>query len=163
MAMNYTNLADEIKTEMGFSGATSTQLIGWARGVVEEIQASTATFNSGTPTHSIVSIDGDSMATLIKTYAGYGSVTDILKKYTNAMSDYIVANAVVTYTGPPPPATPDYFLGGTISGMVGSDMADAIVAAISEYPTRTDLLTKKCNAVVNHIHTNASVVSGAIS
>lgn len=168
MPMTGPGLADEIRTEMGFPAPTSQQLIGWATGVVTHIQtAGIATFGNIPGPHPITGLSGPVMAATIAPIAGYPGTTPELINYCTGIATYIMANGVVTYTGPapmPPTILPPaaWFLGGTISGMDGNAMS-VVVAGLLGLGPPTPPLINKCTAIANHIQTNAQVVSGVIS
>ena len=161
MAMNYPQLAEEMRIAMGFS-TTTTQLLGWARGIVEEVKNGIATYGGNAGPHTISNISGPNMASLIQNYAGYSGVSPQLNNYCTAIANYIMVTARVTYIGPLPPAFPDWWQGGTISGMVGSGMANSVAFSVP-YPNVSAQLLAQCNVIVSHIHTNAQVVLGVIT
>lgn len=165
MAMDEVGLADEVATAMGYP-FTSPQLIGWAKGVVEEVRNGVATFGDIPTPHTISAISGPAMADLIATYAGYGFTTPELINFCTAIATNIMADGIVTYASPPPAPPgllpPDaWFLDGTISGLDGSAMA-ALVASMVGYPNVSTKLLAECTAIVSHIMGNAEVVSGVI-
>lgn len=164
MAMSGPALADEIRTSMGFPPPTTLQIIGWATGVVTHLQTSGSATTGGIPgPHPISGLSGPAMALLITGLAGYPFPSPDLINFCSAMATYIMANAEVTYTGPPPSAgNPDWFSGGTISGMDGADMA-SLVASSTGKPGATPELIDKCTAIVNHIQDNAEVENGVIA
>lgn len=156
-------LAGEIRSAMGFPAPTSVELIGWATGVVTHIQTSgLATFGTIASPHTISGLTGPVMAGLIQVNAGYPFVSPELILYCTAMTTYIMGTAIVTYTGPIPPPPPGFNVGGTISGMSGSALADVVATALGKGFTTTELINK-CTAIVSHIENNAEVVSGVIS
>ena len=166
MATNAPQLANEIRAAMGFPLPVSQQLIGFAQGILEELTMNgIATFDSGIPgPHSISGMVGVSMATKVHNYAGWAEAgpTPQLINYCTGIVQHIHGMGIVTYVGPPPPAIPDYFLGGTISGLDGTIMANTI-AGLVPYPGTSPELIAKCTAIVTHIMVNAEVVSGIIS
>lgn len=166
MAMNYTQLADEIATAMGYS-FTSTYILAFAHGTVDEIKNGMATFGNTPSGHTISGIDASNMATLIMGYAGYPFISPQLVAYCNGVATHIMGSGIVTYIGPPPappvimpPAA--WFLGGTISGLDGSACA-SLVKTLAGYPSVSPQLLAECTAVVDHVMANALVVSGVIS
>ena len=166
MAMDGLQLADEIAAAMGYS-PTSAQLQGFGKGIVEEVKNGTATFGTTPSGHTISGIVFSSMANLIKTYGGFPSVSAELLALCDGVSSNIMDNAIVTYIGPPPNPPiiePEdaWFLGGTISGLDGSSMANDVKDAVG-FPSVSTLLLAKCTAIVDHIMNNAEVVSGVIS
>ena len=164
MAVSGSGLADEIRIAMGFPTPVSTQLTGWATGTLDELTISgTAGFGGVAGPHSITGMTGSSMATRVETEAGYPSVSTELTNFCTALVDYIQSNAVVTYTGPTPPPPPGFTDGGTISGMVGDDMADDIHDSVGFPGSTSTPLKELCGAIVDHIQANAQVASGVIS
>ena len=104
MATNDLQLADEIRQAMGFPTPTSTQLLGFAKAILEELtQNGMATFGGSPTGHSISGMTAASLASKIANYAGYGYVSTELLKYSTGVVNYIQASAIVTYVGPPPP------------------------------------------------------------
>lgn len=165
MAMNETQLAQEVADAMGYSTVTS-QLIGWAKGIVEEVKNGSATFGNIPGPHPISGVLGPNMATLIANYAGYGYATPELTNFCTGVAKHIVSSGVVTYTAPPPapPAIMPpqaWFLNGTISGLDGSAMA-SLVATMVGYPNVSAKLLAECTAICDHIMSNAEVTSGVI-
>jgi hypothetical protein len=162
MATNYTQLAGEIATALGHPGNVTTQVLGFARGILEELtQSGSATFGNIPGPHSISGLTGSSMANRVKTYAGYPTVSSQLLGFCTGISTHVMTG-VVTYTGPSSPTPPNWFLGGTISGMTGSGMANQVKINVP-FPYVTSELLAMCQAIVSHIQTNAQVTSGVIS
>lgn len=168
MALSGSGLAEEIRSAMNFPSPTSTQLIGWATGIVEEITTNgMATFGTIAGPHPISGLTGSSMAGKVANYAGYPGVSAQLLNFCTAIANHIMTNGVVTYAGPPPapPAIPPsaaWYTGGTISGLSGSLMASDVASAVG-FPGVSAPLLNKCTAIANHIMTNAQVESGVIS
>ena len=107
------------------------------------------------------------MAALIAPLAGYPGVTPDLLNFCTGVANHILAAGQVFYSGPPPappvlPPSLAWFLGGTISGLSGSAMADLVKTTMGK-PSVTSELLNQCTAIANHIMTNATVVSGVIS
>lgn len=164
MATSFPLLATEIATAIGQSYVT-TQVMGFAHGILEELtQNGTATFGFTPTGHTISGMTAASMAGKIATYAGYGYASPELVNFCMGIVTHIQGAAIVTYTGPifPPPPPPGWFLGGTISGLSGPAMASLVQSYVG-YPSVSPQLLAKCTAIANHIMTNASVVSGVIS
>jgi len=158
LAVNPTDMADEIRIGMGFPPPTSDINIGWATGVLAELtENGTASFGGSPGPHPVSGLTGPSMALKIQTEAGYPFISPELTLYATALSNYIIAFAVVTYTGPPPSAgNPDWYLGGTIGGMTGAAMAAAVALGVG-FPFVSTELLNKCTAIVDHIQSNAEV------
>lgn len=164
MATNAALLASQIAAGLGHPGDVTVQVQGFATGILEELtQNGTAGFNGGIPSpYSITGMSGGSLATKVAGYAGYPGVSPQLLSFCTAIVSHIQGAGIVTYVGPPPPANPNYFLGGTISGLVGATMASLIQAAVP-YPFVSTELLGMSDAICNHIVANAQVVSGVIS
>jgi len=166
MALNETALAQDIADAMGFP-TVSAQLVGWSKGVIEEVKKGVATFGNIPTPHPISGIVGSSMASLITNYAGYGTTSPELTSFCNGIATHIVTSGVVTYTSPvpaPPAIMPPaaWFLGGTISGLSGGAMASMVQTMVG-FPSVSSKLLAECTAIADHIMNNAEVVSGVIS
>lgn len=162
MATNYTQLAGEIATALGHPGNVTPQVLGFARGILEELTLNGSASFGGTPgPHPISGLSGTSMASRVRSYAGYSTVTSQLQGFCTGIATHIMTG-VVTYTGPTSPTPPNWFLGGTISGMTGSGMANLVKSSVP-FPNVTSQLLAMCQAVVNHIQSNAQVASGVIA
>jgi hypothetical protein len=161
MSVSPSLLGTEIATALGQSSATS-QVIGFATGILNELtQSGMAAF--GSPSGNTISgMTGADMASKVAAAAGFGSVSGTLSGFCSGIVSHIQSAGMVSYTGPTPPATPVYFLGGTISGLSGSAMA-AQVQASAGYPSVSSQLLGMCTVIANHIMTNAQVTSGIIS
>lgn len=164
MAMNGPGLGDEIASAL--SQSPTTQMTGFGKGIVEAVQQGTATFGNIPGPHPISGVSFSTMASLIQGYAGYPSVSPELSNFCDGIATHVMTGTV-TYSGPPPsppvimpPAA--WFLGGVISGLSGSAMASLVASKVG-YPSVSSELTAMCNAIANHIMTNAQVVSGVIS
>ena len=162
MSLNANDMAEAIRVAMNFPLPLTSQIIGWSGAVLDELKAGVAGFG-GSPTHSISGLTGPSLASRIQIGAGYPSISPELSLYASGMTAYILSGALVTYTGPPTSGTnPDWFQGGTISGMVGSAMATTIATSVA-FPFVSPELINKCTAIVDYIQSNAEVESGVIS
>ena len=158
MALNATQLADEVRSAMGFPLPTSPKLIGWAQGIVEEIQQNgIATSGGFAGPHSISGITGASMASKVASYAGYPSISPELLGFCNGVVLHIMAMSKVFYIDPP-----TFIAGGTIVGTNGPAMATQVQALVP-YPLITTQLLAECTAISNHINANATVNAGIIS
>lgn len=157
MAMSASALAGEIAAALGES--QTTEIEGFATGFVDGLKLGVATF--GPPSGNTISgVLGPTVAGLIQSAAGYPSVSAELTGFGSGFATHIATSAIVTYTGPGPPA--GFFTGGTISGLSGSTFA-SLVQAAAGYPSVSAELEALCTAVTDHIVANAEVVSGVIS
>lgn len=148
------DLADAITLGLGKSLPSPPEVLGFAKGILDELRAATAGFGGPSPgPYSISGMSGSSMATRVKNAAGFPSVSSELSNFCQAISD-AVALGLVIYTGP----GPVFFLGGTISGISGSSMASA-----AGFPSVTSEVSGMCGAIATYINGNASVTSGVIS
>jgi len=164
MAMAYLDLADEVAAAAGYPEA-SDKVKAFSKGVVDGIKLGVASFNAGVPTpHVITGIIPATMAGIIKTEAGYPSVTSQLLGFCSAVATHIMTPAfgIVTYVGPPPPAVPNYFQDGTIAGLSGSVLA-ALMATNMGFGSPSSELDGFASAIANHVVNNAEVLSGVIS
>lgn len=162
MATSPALLADEVATALGNPGNITSQVLGWATGLLEELtQNGSATFGGFAGPHPISGMSGSSMATKIANYAGYPGANSTLIAYCNGIVSHIQGSGTVTYTSPTG-LPPNWFLGGTISGLSGSAMAAEVASSVG-YPGVSPELLAKCTAIADHITGNAEVVSGVIS
>lgn len=163
MALSARPLAKKIADALE-EDTVSKQLVGWAKAVVTEVTSGVAGFGGIPGPHAISGLVGPRLAKLIAKEAGYPGVTPELIKYATAITTYIMSAAKVTYKAPPPNGmgAPDWFIGGTISGMSGQPLAQAIAKA-EGYPDVSEQLLKKSTAIVEYIQANAGVQKGAIS
>lgn len=166
MAMNGTQLADEIATALGHPGDVTAEVICFGTSIVTHVQSGTATFGGFPGPHPISGLSGPTLAGLVGSCA-YPFTSPELLTYCTIIANYIMANGVVTYASPPPnPGAGEigFREEGTISGMSGPDLAQLIHNALySVYPGPSTVLTAKCSAIVGHIQNNAEVSNGVIS
>lgn len=166
MALVGNALAQELADALG-QPEVSDQLKGWAEAIVIEVKLGMATFANVPSPHLISGLVGPRLAQEIVNQAGYSGTNDIIIAYSTAITNYIMASAIVTYTAPVPnpPAIPPsaaWFLNGTISGLVGETLAEQVAKALKKKSASPELI-EKCNAIVNYIQANATVTSGVIS
>jgi hypothetical protein len=102
------------------------------------------------------------MALLISTFSGFPSVSPELLGFCSGIATYVMANAQVFYVGPPPPTLPDWNVGGTITGLDGGDLANA-VAPLMGQPAPSTELTAQCTAMMDHVTNFALVTDGVIA
>ena len=169
MAVNPTQLANEIVAAVPYPSAATTELIGFATGVLDELtQNGSATSRNFPGPHPISGMTGGSMADKIRanSYASFGYTSVPLLNFCTAIVSHIHGMGVVTYTSPipanPPPPSDSWFLGGTISGLNGATLA-ALVTAQVPYPFVSPQLISFCTAITTHIMTNAEVTDGVIA
>lgn len=161
MALDADALAMEITLGLGQT-TPSDEVKGFAQGIIDELKAATASFGGTPGPHVISGMTGASMAGKIKDAAGYPSVTPQLMGFAQGICDHVQMLGIVTYVGPPPPAVPDWFLGGTVTGLSGAVMAVTVQGAAG-FPSVTSQLTGMCSAIADHIVANAEIVMGVIS
>lgn len=159
MAVNAPQLAIEMTNAMGYPLPASTELEAFATGLLNGLTGGVATTGPASG-NTISGIVGPSIAaeiaSLIPTYSG---VSTELNNFCTAYATYVMASAIVTYTGP---GTPSYFTGGTISGLIGAALAATIQSTVG-YPFISTKLLAMSTAIVDHIIANAEVESGVIS
>lgn len=190
MAMSASTLADDIKTALGFSDPTSDETKGLAKSIVEEIQAASTANAPGTVTGNappsggplvggaasngtILGMTGASLAGRLKTNMGKPSITPELQGMADAIVSKVMAGSVsfslVTgvcsnTSGPPP--TPGVLTGaaanGTISGIVGDDLALEIATNMGK-GAPTPELKAMCGAIADHIVNNAVVAYALVT
>jgi len=158
MATSASGLSEEIRVAMGFPLPVSAELLGWATGVLGEITTNAvATTGGSAGPHTISGMTGASMASKVVASAGYGSVSTELGDYCDAIVSYIQDNAEIFYTN-----GPVFDSGGTISNLVGSDLAALIASTVGYAGVSTPLLDKS-TAMIDHIQDNAEANGGSIT
>lgn len=160
MALNPTALSSAIATGLGQSGPTS-QTTAFANGIITALKAGIAVFGASASGNAISGVSASTMASLIQSAAPYPGSSSQLTGFCGAIATHIMTGTV-TYTGPPPPATPPWILGGTIVGLSGSSLA-SLAQSMAGFPSVSSQLTGMCTAITTHIMANATVVSGVIS
>lgn len=190
MAMVGVDLANAIRSAMGFPLPLSSQLLGWGNAIVSHV-TSTSLISfapgqvtgiapaSGGPLSSgaasgglLVGPTGAVLAPLVRTDAGYPNVSPQLLNMCTAICSHIVTNSRIAFsTGNVTGActntliTPGVFTGtgsnGTLSGLLGNQLADEVHAAVGFPGSTSTQLKAFCNALVNYIMSNA-VASGGI-
>jgi hypothetical protein len=179
------NLADSIRSTMGFPTPVSTQLTGWGTAIVNELTGHglvnnasgtitgtcppSSPLSSGAGTGGLISgLSGSRLASAVATAAGYGSVSSELSAFGAQIVAHIQTSGIVTFTSgeitgtctntpiSPGPLADGAGSGGKISGLSGSMLATLIQGAAG-YPSVSAQLTNFCTAIVNYIMTNASV------
>jgi len=161
MALSGSSLAQEIANAMGQT--LTPQLTCFGNGIVNELKQGVA--GVGIPVGNLITgLQGSRAATEIGNCIASQVPTKLIT-YMTAMMVYIMTDGTVTYSGPPPPATNIWTIGGKIVGLDGDDMAQFIYeeAFITEAPACPDQLKDKCNAVCDYILLNAEVENGVIS
>ena len=177
---------------MGFPSPNSTQLVGWGSGVVSHIQAAalvsfapgnvTGTclptpgpLTAGAATSGVIAgLSGPAMASLVQAAAGYPSVSAELTAFCTEIANHVMSAGTVDFsTGTVngactnTPITPGTFtgtgVGGTISGMSGSTLADNVHAAAGYPGSTSPELVDFCTAIVTYIEANATVAGGVMS
>lgn len=162
MALNGAQLGNEIAD--AFGNKSNKYTIAFGNGIVEAVKMGTASYGLIPGPHMISGISGAIMSNFIMAYGGYPKITSQLEKKCAAIADHVMLAGKVTYTGPPtvPPAfPPDWFIGGTISGLSGSVLAN-LVAQYVGYKNVSSVLLKECGAITAHIMKNVLVTSGVI-
>ena len=192
MAMTGAGLADKIRSDMGFPTPVSAQLTGWGNGVVNHIQAAalvnhaliTGTTAPGAPLANgagvggiISGMSGATMASLVESGAGYPFTSSQLTTFCTEIVNHIQTLGTVTFasgqiTGQctstpvsPGPLANGAGTLGTIVGLNGSTLANAIHSAVG-YPGGTSTpLIQFCTAVTDYIMNNADVsyASGTVT
>lgn len=150
MALNATRLANNMRSAMGFPpGPPSAQLVGFAQGIVQSLQAATASVAapSGNP---IFGVTGAGVAGIIQTGAGYPSITPELLGFGTGFAN-TVATATVTYS--------IFRIFGFIVGFSGPTLA-ANIAAAAGYPSVSPRLLSMCNAIATEVA--AAEVNGGV-
>jgi hypothetical protein len=188
------DMAESIRSSMGFPLPVSTELVGWASGVIGEITSNakvnnapgtiTGTCPSGGPLSSgagtgglISSMSGSDMASLVKSGAGYPSVSSELSTFCSQIVSHIQSLGMVTFasgsiTGSctntplsPGPLAAGAGSNGVITGLNGTTLATAIHSSVGYPGSVSTPLINFCTAIVNYIMANAQVTyaSGTIS
>ncbi len=182
----YTDMADFIRTSMGFSPPTSTQLLGWSNGIcthlitqglvniapglVTGVCPSGGPLTSGAATNGlIVGLDYTILAPLVVGFSGYPSVSTILLAFCQQNVIHILTLGRVSFasgniTGTctntglsPGPLSNGAGTNGVISGLDGTILATAIHGAAGYPGSVSTKLIQFCTAICNYLMTNASV------
>jgi hypothetical protein len=166
MGMQYQQLGSEIQQAMGFPAPPSRQLIGFAQGIIEELQQNGKFTSRKKPSGHIISgITPSSMASKIASACGYNGVSSMLVNFSSGVCEHIISKAITTYSAPTPaeelPPPQCWYKNGIISGLIGSEMASKIANAMGQSFV-SDKLLAECNAIVKHIMSNAIVTDGNI-
>ena len=168
MSLNFNDLASDIATALNHPGDITVQVLGFSHGIIEELTTNGMATSRNTPgPHSISGMTDSSMAALVASYAGYGSVSSQLLNFCRAIVDHIQNDGQVFYDSPvenPPLILPAdaWYLNGLISNLDGSTLA-TLVASYVGYGSVSTPLLQFCTAVVNYIMANAEVTDGVIS
>ncbi len=168
MALNPSLLASEIQAAIGAPSVTP-EILAYATAICEEIiENGLATFTTIPTPHTISDLDGDSLATKVADKIGRGPKSDNTVKFCTGIAEYINDNGIVTYASKPISYTPPIVTipqswqnEGTISLLIGPDMADLIEEKVGA-PFMSSKLIAKCTAICNHITSNAQVEIGKI-
>lgn len=183
--MTGNGMADSIRTSMGFPTPLSAQLIGWGTAIVEHLQTAGLVNNApGTVTGTcapvpgpllngaaagglIAGLSGSTLANLVKTYAGYPSITSQLQGLCDAIVSHVQTMGIVSFasgnitgvcTNTPlsPGTVTGEGSGGTIAGLSGSVLASS-AQGMAGFPSVTPELIAFCSGIVNYIMSDASV------
>lgn len=186
MALNSTDMAQRIHDDMGFPGSVSSQLVGWASAVIDELTSGSVANASGTITGTcpaaggsltsgagtggvITGLDGPTLATAIASNAGYPSTTSELTQFSDAIVAHLMTgtasfssgNVTGTCTNTPSSAgilTNGLGLNGTIVGLSGSALASTIHSAVySAFAGPSAKLIEFCTAFTDFIMDNAEI------
>lgn len=183
MAMVSADLADSMRSTMGFPTPVSAQLTGWATAVVNEIQqngkvnnaSGTVTgtcppggsLSSGAASGGVISgLDSSRLASAVASAAGYGSVSSVLSTYCSQIVTHVetgivtFASGLITGTCSNTPLSPGPFIGsgsgGLISGLSGSTLASLIHSAVGYPGSVSGPLISFCTALCNYIMAQAN-------
>lgn len=182
--MTGADLADAIRVSMGFPTPVSSQLIGWGDAIVEHLGTALVNNAPGTVTGTcgpvpgpliagaasaglIVGLDGSALASLVKDYAGYPSVTSQLQGLCGAIATHIMTMGLVNFdTGNitgictntllSPGTVTGEGTGGKISGLSGSAMA-SMAQSMAGFPSVTPELIAFCSGIADYVMANAEV------
>lgn len=161
MSLSKQGLAQDIANAMGHLTISDT-LLGISDALVEELQKGSATFG-GTPSgHQISGLINARLAVDMADATGLPTVSNKLLGYCSGILNYIMLFGTVTYTGPASPPSSNWFLGGTISNLDATGMANMIMIELGKVSLSEELV-KHCEGICSHIMENAEVVSGVIS
>ena len=185
MAMLGADLATSIRVAMAFPEPNSEQMLGWGNAIVQHVQTGSVDNASGTvtgtvppnggplqdgaATNGIISgLSGSTLASLVASEAGYPSVSAELSTICEEIVFHIQGFALVEFaagsitgTCTNTTTTAGTFTGtgsgGTLSGMNGGGLANAIHTAVGYPGSVSAKLTQFCSAIVNYIEANAEV------
>lgn len=187
MPMVPADLADLIRSDMGFPIPVSRQLKAWATGVITHLQTSGLTSNIpgtvlgiappspgpltlGTAIDGTISgLIGNTMASLIvsEDTLDYPFATPELNNMCSGICQHIIAQGIVSFAigtingaCTNTPITPGVFLGVGIDGTISGlsgPTMATLVASLVGYPFVSMPLIKMCTAIANYIMANATV------
>lgn len=182
----YTDMADFIRTSMGFSPPTSTQLKGWSNGICTHLitqglcniapglvtgicPAGGSLINGAATNGLIVGLDYTVLAPLVVGFAGYPFPSTILLAFCQQIVIHIETlgrvsfasgniTAICTNTALSPGSlSAGAGTNGVISGLDGTILATAIHGAAGYPGSVSTKLIQFCTAVCDYLMTNASV------
>ena len=185
MAMNSTQLADEIRQAMGFPTPVSAQLTGWATGIIGEITSFAIVTNAaGTITGTvpppggaltsgagsgglITGLVGARLASSVASFAGYPFVSAQLLAMCTQIALHVMTGLVTFSSGDitgvctnttltPGTLTGGAGVNGFTSGLSGPTLATLVHNAVGYPGSVSTRLTQFCTAVVDHIMTNST-------
>ena len=178
-------MADAIRSGMGFPLPVSTQLQGWAAGVIAAIQAGQVNNAAGTITGTcppggpltlgtgangvISGISASSMASQVVSGAGYPFTSSELSTFCTQIVQHIETSGVVVFTSgnvtgvctnsivSSGSLTAGTGMNGQITSLSGSTLASLIHSAVGYPGSVSGPLTQFCTAMVDYIMDNAVV------
>jgi hypothetical protein len=150
MALDPILLADEITIAVGQSLPASTQIQGFASGLIDGMKSGVVS-----PAGIISGLSGSTISAAIAAGAGFPSVTPQLSGFGSSFATYVMLSGFVVPTPPVPPS-------GPILGLSGSAWAP-LLAAASGFPSVSPQLQGFADAVMDHITNNAVVIVGVIT
>ena len=185
MALVAADLAEKIRSDMGFPLPVSTQLIGWATGVIDEIQgfavvdnasgtitgdapAAGGALSNGAGTNGLITgMLGSRMATGVRTEVGYPFVSSRLTIFCDEIVSHILGSGKIGFasgqiTGTctntllsPGPLTSGAGTLGTMSGLNGTTLANNIHTAVGYPGGVSTRLIQFCTAFTDYIMSNS--------
>lgn len=191
MAMVSTDLADKIKTGLGFSDPTSDETKGLAKAIVDELKQASVSHAPGTVLGTappsggplilgsasgglVVGMTPATLAAKMQSEMGKPSIAPDLLGMATAISTYFITGLVdfspgsITGTCSNTPLNPGVLVGegstGRITGLVGSALATLMASSMGK-PGATPELNAMCTEIVDYVMSNAEItyMTGSIS
>lgn len=179
------DLADAIRSQMGFPTPVSMQLTGWATGVISHLTSQGivnflpgtitgdtspgSSLSNGAGSGGVVSgLSGSAMAPLVASDAGYPNVSSVLQTYCTQICNHVMTGLVNIDSGnvsgtctntplSPGPLAAGAAMNGKLTGLSGSALASLIHNAVGYPGSVSQPLIQFCTAICNYLMSNSSI------